>query len=55
MKSGKATGIYDIAAEVLKMLEGEGLKMLVELCMKVNITGVWPEDSTKTVMIPIRL
>ena len=53
MKNGKATGIDDIPAEFLKMLEGESLKMLVDLCMEVYITGIWPEDFTKSVMIPI--
>jgi len=38
---------------VLKMLEGNALKMLVELCMKVYNRGVWPDDFTKTVIIPI--
>jgi len=53
MKNGKAAGIDDIPAEFLKMLEGEPLQMLVDLCMEVYVTGIWPEDFTKSVMIPI--
>jgi len=53
MKKGKATGIDDIPAESLKMLEGDALKRLMDLCMKIYNTGIWPEDFTKTVMIPL--
>jgi Reverse transcriptase (RNA-dependent DNA polymerase) len=53
MKKGKAAGIDDVPAEFLKMLEGETLNKLVELCMKVYSNGVWPDDFTKSVMIPI--
>ena len=35
------------------MLEGETLKKLVEFCMEVYSTGIWPDDFTKSVMIPI--
>jgi hypothetical protein len=53
MKKGKAAGIDDVPAEFLKLLEGETLKKLVELCMEVYSTGIWPDDFTKSVMIPI--
>ena len=36
MKNGKATGIDDIPAEFLKMLEGEALKRMVRLCKEKN-------------------
>ena len=36
MKKGKAAGIDDVPAEFLKMLEGETLQKLVELCMEVH-------------------
>src|SRR5688572_14409761 len=35
------------------MLEGDALKRLVELCIEIYNTGIWPEDFTKTVMIPL--
>ena len=53
MKKGKAAGIDEVPAEFLKMLEGESLKKLVDLCMELYNTGIWPEDFTKSVMIPI--
>ena len=53
LKKGKAAGIDDIPAEFLKMLEGETLQKLVELCMEIYNTGIWPEDFTKSVVIPI--
>ena len=43
----------DVPAEFFKMLEGEALKKLVELCMEIYNTGEWPDDFTKSVMIPI--
>jgi hypothetical protein len=52
MKMGKAAGIDDVPAEFLKMI-GETLKKLVDLCMEVYNTGIWPEDFTKSVLIPI--
>jgi hypothetical protein len=53
MKKGKAAGIDDVPAEFLKMIEGETLKKLVDLCMELYNTGIWPEDFTKSLLIPI--
>jgi len=53
MKKGKAAGIDDIPAEFLKLLEGEALKKLMELCREIYNTGIWPEDYTTSVLIPI--
>ena len=53
IKNGKAAGVDDVPAEFLKMLEGDALKKLIELCMEIYNTGIWPEDFTKSVMIPI--
>ena len=50
MKNGKATGIDDIPAEFLKMLEGEALRRLVKLCKEIYNTGMWPVDFVKTVI-----
>src|SRR5438132_4435641 len=51
IKSGKAAGVDDIPAEFLKMLEGEALSKLEELCRETYNTGIWPDDFTKSVMI----
>ena len=53
IKSGKAAGVDDIPAEFLKILEGEALNKLEELCREIYNTGIWPDDFTKSVMIPI--
>jgi hypothetical protein len=53
MKNGKASGVDDIPAELLKMLDGKAIRKLCTLCMEIYETGEWPEDFTKAVMIPI--
>ena len=53
IKSGTAAGVDDIPAEFLKILEGEALNKLEELCREIYNTGIWPDDFTKSVMIPI--
>ena len=53
IKNGKAAGVDDIPAEFLKLLDEGALKMLTELCVDIYETGIWPEDFTKSVMIPI--
>ena len=40
MKNEKSTGIDEIPAEFLKMLEGDALKRLVELCIEIYIAQV---------------
>lgn len=53
MKTGKAAGVDDIPAEILKMLDGEAMRKLVDLCKQIYETGDWPEDFTRIAMIPI--
>ena len=53
MKNGKASGVDDIPAEFLKMLDEKAMHRLSKLCMEIYETGIWPEDFTKVVMIPI--
>lgn len=53
MKNGKAAGIDEIPAEFLKMLEGETMTRIVNLCKEIYKTGIWPDDFTKSVVIPI--
>ena len=43
----------DIPAEFLKLLDERALEILTELCVNIYETGIWPEDFTKSVMIPI--
>src|SRR5207248_220133 len=53
MKNGKVSGVDDIPAEFLKMLDEKAMHSLSKLCMEIYETGIWPEDFTKVVMIPI--
>ena len=53
MKNGKAVGVDDVPAEILKILDGVALEKLVELCKQIYETGDWPEDFTRIAMIPI--
>ena len=50
IKSGKAAGVDDIPAEFLKILEGETLNKLEELCREIYNSGIWPDDFTKSVI-----
>ena len=54
MKRNKAVGVDNIPAEFLKVLGDKGSKELVEMCKKVYNDGVWPEDFTRVVMIPLQ-
>ena len=53
MKDGKAVGVDDVSAEFLKMLDGRTMEKLIDLCKQIYKTGIWPEDFTRTIMIPI--
>ena len=54
MKNKEAEGIDEIPGEFWKNLEEEGLKVLIVLCKNIYVTGIWPSDFTKTVMIPLQ-
>ena len=44
MKCGKASGNDDIATEMIKALDDEGIKKIPELCNLVYNTGYLPPD-----------
>ena len=54
MKKNKAVGVDDILAEFLKALGEEETKELVEMCKELYDEGIWPEDFTRVVMIPLQ-
>ena len=54
MKRNKAVGVDDIPAEFLKALGEKGTQELVEMCKRMYSDGVWPEDFTRVVMIPLQ-
>lgn len=53
MKDRKAEGVDGIPAEFWKCLDGAGQKQLIQLCQQIYQEGCWPEEFTKTVMVPI--
>ena len=54
MKKNKAVGVDNIPAEFWKVLGERGMKELVELCIDMYEQGVWPEDHTRVIMIPLQ-
>ena len=53
MKENKSVGVDGIPAEFLKNLGPKGMDTIVEMCKKMYEQGVWPEEFTKVIMIPI--
>ena len=41
---GKAVGVDNIPAKMIKVLQGKARKDVVQLCKDIYSTGVWPED-----------
>src|SRR5579864_1582514 len=55
MKWNKTVGVDDIPAEFLKVLGEEGTRELVGMCNnEMYDVGVWPEDFTRVIMIPLQ-
>ena len=53
MSKNKAEGIDGIPAEMWKVLGKEATRYITDMCQEVYRTGEWPNEFTKTVMIPI--
>ena len=53
IKKGKAVGVDDIPAEFLNLLNEDNMEKVVDLCRLIYETGVWPEDFTRAILIPI--
>ena len=53
LKSSKAVGIDEIPAEFWKSLGKEATTELMKLCERIYKEGIWPEDFTKAVLIPL--
>ena len=54
LKNGKAVGADGIPSEFLKALGEKGSSEFSELCKEMYEQGVWPDDFTKVVMIPLQ-
>jgi endonuclease/exonuclease/phosphatase family metal-dependent hydrolase len=53
MKEGKAVGLDEIPSEMLKSLGEKAIQELCEICQNIYEEGKWPEDFTRTAMIPL--
>jgi hypothetical protein len=53
LRKGKAAGIDDIPAEFLKNLGEKTKRELIEICKSMYEEGTWPEEFTRTVMVPL--
>ena len=53
LKDNKSPGVDNIQGELLKYGGEEVIEILQDICNKVLKTGIWPEDWTTSVLIPI--
>ena len=53
MKEGKAAGVDEIPSEMLKSLGEKATQELCDICKDMYEEGKWPDDFTRTVMIPL--
>ena len=53
MKDGKAVGVDEIPAEMLKCLGEKALQEICEICESMYEEGKWPDDFTRSTMIPL--
>ena len=53
MKEGKAVGVDDIPAEMLKSLGKKALREMWGICQDMYEEGKWPDDFTRAAMIPL--
>ena len=53
MKEGKAVGVDEIPAEMWKRMGEKALIEMCGICQRMYEEGKWPDDFTRTVMIPL--
>ena len=53
MKEGKAVGVDEIPAEMLKSLGEKALREIGEICRDMYEEGNWPDGFTRAAMIPL--
>lgn len=53
MKEGKAVGVDEIPAEMLKNLGERAQQEIYEICKEMYEKGEWPDDFTRTNIIPL--
>jgi len=50
----KATGDDDVPGDVLKLLGGDGLRMMTQQINSMYDTGEWPKDFSEVTMIAVK-
>ncbi len=53
LKEGKAVGVDEIPAEMLKRLGEKALQEVYDICQDMYEVGKWPDDFTRAAMIPL--
>ena len=53
MKEGKAAGVDEIPAEMLKCLGEKALQEVCDICQNMYEEGKWPDDFTRATIIPL--
>ena len=53
MKVNKAEGVDGIPADFWKVLGEKGMRELVKLCHTIYNNGEWPDEFSKTVVVPL--
>lgn len=53
MREGKAAGIDEIPAELIKKMGKKGEEEMIGLCKRMYNEGIWPEDFTRSIVVPI--
>jgi hypothetical protein len=54
MKNKKATGDDDVAGDVLKLLEENGLKIMTQQIKNIHEVGKWSNDFTEVTVIALK-
>ena len=53
MKDGKAVGVDEVPAEMLKNLGEKAVQEVCEICQDIYEKGKWPDNFTRIAMIPL--
>ena len=53
LKEGKAVGVDEIPAEMLRSLGEKALQEVYDICQDMYVVGKWPDDFTRAAMIPL--
>jgi hypothetical protein len=54
MRDKKATGDDDVPGDVLKLMGEGGLRLMTQMINSIYVTGEWPRDFIKVIMIALK-